>query len=338
MRCLAALPLALLLAAPAWCGNATVETVVAKHILPGFGRLAADAKVLEERARQDCAPESPGLREAYNDAFDAWIRVSHLRFGPTEVGDRAFALAFWPDVRGFTPRTLGTLIAEEDPAVATQEAFAHVSVAGRGFYALEYLLYDDSLSVAGDPAYHCALVEAVARDISATSEAILSDWQERYAALLTTAGAPGNTVYRSEDEALQELYKAIATGLQFTQDTRIGRPLGTFEKSYPSRAEARRSGRSLRHVVLSLEATHELAGLLSEGEPAAWPPLDRAFDNARDKALTLDDPVFAGVAEPQSRLRVEVLYQAFDEIRERYLPELGAALGVAPGFNALDGD
>ncbi len=49
-------------------------------------------------------PGDPVLTEAYHAAFDAWIKTSHLRFGPSEVNDRAFALAFWPDSRGQYPR------------------------------------------------------------------------------------------------------------------------------------------------------------------------------------------------------------------------------------------
>jgi len=33
---------------------------------------------------------------AYHVAFDAWMSVSHLRFGPSEADDRAFAIAFYP--------------------------------------------------------------------------------------------------------------------------------------------------------------------------------------------------------------------------------------------------
>lgn len=333
---LAAWPI-LILATVARADTMVVSTVVDQHILPGFSRLAAFSGLLDEAAQAECTPDSQILRAAYNDAFDAWVAVSHLRFGPTETGERAFALAFWPDPRGSTPKTLGGLITAEDPAVSNPDEFAKVSVAGRGFYAMEYLLYDDTLSAAGTPEYHCALVRAVAHDIARTADGIYADWRDRYAALMKSAGAEGNQTYRSDSEALQELYKALSTGLQFTKDTRLGRPLGTFEKSWPTRAEAWRSARSLRHVILSLEATRTLAMLLSQ-DAEVGDPLNHAFAIAIDRAETLDDPDFSGVAEPQSRLRIEVLQQDIDEIRDRYVPDLGAFLGVAAGFNALDGD
>ena len=87
-------------------------------LLHDMGEALADA------AHYDCAPDSPSLRTAYRDAFDAWICVSHLRFGPSEAGDRVFALALWPDTRG--------LIAQSNPVAGNAAAFAGVSIAARG--------------------------------------------------------------------------------------------------------------------------------------------------------------------------------------------------------------
>ncbi|MEM7075006.1 MAG: imelysin family protein [Pseudomonadota bacterium] len=320
----------------AGCASATtaqdIGALVDQHVLPGYRTLAETTGVLRDAARADCAPDAPDLRQAYHDAFDAWVQVSHLRFGPSEAEDRAFALAFWPDPRGATPKSLATLIADEDPVIDTAEAFATVSVAGRGFYALEFLLYDEGFADRGDAEYRCALIRAVASDIALNSAAILADWDTVYADLVRNAG--DNDTYRTRQEAARQMFTALATGLEFTSAMRVGRPLGTFDRPHPRRAEARRSGRSLRHVVLSLEATQALTHLLSGGDEE----LDAGFDRAIKRARTLDDPVFAGVSDPQGRLRVEALQQNIDVIRQTIAEELGPKLGVAAGFNSLDGD
>ena len=54
--------------------------------------------------------------------------------------------------------------------------------------------------------------------------------------------------------------------------------------------------------------------------------------------MDLDDPSFSGVATPEGRLRVEILRGAVEDIRMSTAVELGAVLGVAAGFNAMDGD
>ncbi|WP_421857913.1 imelysin family protein [Oricola sp.] len=326
----------LLLAGTARAEPPDIAAIVDNHVLPGFRTFADKSQALSAAAEADCAPSAPELRSAYGTAFDAWIAVSHLRFGPTETADRAFSLAFWPDSRGKTPKTLGALIDAADPALTTAEGFSTVSIAARGFYALEFLLYDPAFAERGSADYRCALVRAMAADVARNAADILEDWQANYADLLRHAGA--NDDYRSPEEAAKRLLTALSTGLEFTSDMRLGRPMGTFERPRPKRAEARRSGRSLRHVVLSLEATRDLARLLAAPSPDAAEALEASFGRALKLASQLGDPVFAGVAEPQGRFEVEALKQAVDDVRDAVTTRLGPALGVAAGFNSLDGD
>jgi len=336
MRCLTlAIALIMPLTAQAQDRTPILTDVVEGHILPRYAALSDATVSLAKASATDCTANSPTLRAAYHSGFDSWIAVSHLRFGPSEVDDRAFAMAFWPDTKGFTPKALSGLIADEDTAVNSPEAFAETSIAGRGFFALEQMLYDPRFADQGDPAYRCALIRAITADIYRNSEAMTADWAG-YARALTQPG--GASPYRSQDEALQELYKALITGLEFTGDTRLGRPLGTFDRPRPNRAEARRSERSLRHVELSLIALRDLAARLSSDHRDIAADLDSAFGNAIDRARALDDPAFSGVATPEGRFRVEALQQSINDIRTIAATELGPTLGISAGFNSLDGD
>ncbi|TDK51578.1 imelysin family protein [Antarcticimicrobium luteum] len=324
-----------LIALSAQAGERT-GAILDRHVLPGMRMLAETSTALGRAARADCAADSAALRRAFGAALDAWIAVSHLRFGPAETEARGFALAFWPDTRGMTPKTLRSLIAAEDPVVQTPEGFATVSVAGRGFYALELLLYDPEIAAPGSEAYRCALTRAIAADVAATAADLAADWQEHYAALMRNPGAGGP--YQTDEEVLQEFFKVLTTGLEINADLRLGRPMGQIGKPRPLRAEARRSGRSLRHVVVSLVSLRQLAGLLAGDDTDLSGRMDHAFATALDRADRLDDPVFAGVATPQGRLRAEVLQQAIGAIRTEANEYMGPALGVAAGFNSLDGD
>ncbi|HEY9038410.1 MAG TPA: imelysin family protein [Roseovarius sp.] len=335
---LAALCLALILPVAATAQDAAdiVQQAVRDHIMPGYTALAETGEALAKAARDDCAPDSPSLRGAYHDAFDAWVSVSHLRFGPSEAGDRAFALAFWPDTRGLTPRSLQGLIAEADPVADSAAAYSEASIAARGVYALEFMLYDPDMQALGDPAYRCKLVQAMTADIAALGGEILADWQDGYGDAMRNPGATGP--YRTPEEAVQELFKALTYGLQFTAETRLGRPLGTFDAPHPKRAEAWRSGRPLRNTVLSLEALADLAVILAQSDPVLAETLQGAFRAALTDVAALDDPLLAGVADPQARLRVESLQQSVGRIREIIQTDLAPRLGVASGFNAMDGD
>jgi len=332
------LAFALLLPIPAVAGDMAgiSRDAVEQHIMPRYAVLDDTSQALAKAASQTCDVAAPALTDAYDAAFDAWIAASHLRFGPSEAGDRAFALAFWPDTRGITPRTLRTLIADADPVAASAEAYADVSIAARGFYALEMMLYDAEIQALGTPEYRCALMQVMAADIANLASAIRADWQGGYAEKLAQPGADGP--YRGEAEASQELFKALTYGLEFTSDTRLGRPLGTFDQPRPKRAEAWQSGRSLRNVALSLASLGDLAAILAQGDPGLQTRLQDAFSTALAEAKTLDDPVFAGVAMPASRIRVEALQQSIDSVRDIVRDDLGPSLGVASGFNAMDGD
>lgn len=329
---LLALAAALTLALPAFADD-RLASVVDGHILPRFETLDTTAAALSAAARADCAPDT--LKDAYNAAFDAWISVSHLRFGPMEDGDGAFALAYWPDPRGATPDALRKMILAEDPAVQDPAGFAQVSVAGRGLYALEYLLYDDEFRTLGTAPYRCDLIRAVATDIATNAATVRAAWEGGFAAALKDAG--NNDRFRTYGEAMQPLVQAILGGLGQTAEVRLERPMGTFDEPRPTRAEVRRSGRSLRHVVLSLESTRDLAARIAPPGPVAE-ATDAAFARALKVAEGLKDPTLAGVADPQGRLRVEVLLNAVKAVIDTVNTRLGPALEVTPGFNAADGD
>ena len=210
----------------------------------------------------------------------------------------------------------------EDPA-----AFTEVSVAAQGLFSLERMLYD----APGDGEYACALTRAIALELARNAAELAEAWVD-YAPALTQ---PGNERFRNAEEAQRAVYTALSSGLEFLKDQRLGRPLGTFDRPRPTRAEARRSGRSLRNVTLTLEALRDLARAFSDGP---IPETEAAFEKALKRANALGDPILAGVAEPAGRIRVEALQQEVGDIQVAVTEEIGAPLGISAGFNSLDGD
>ncbi|MCY1126003.1 imelysin family protein [Frigidibacter sp. RF13] len=315
---------AIFLATPAL---ADYREVVEGHILPGYAAFAAATDDLAEKAGESCDAEA--LKPAYQAAFDAWMAVSHLHLGPADEKGRALAIAFWPDPKGLGAKAQRGLLTG-DPAALAPEAFADQSVAARGLMGLERLPYPDE-PPAADP---CALIRATAGDLARMAGEIEAEWRDGYADLMLSPGAAGNASYLTEQEVRQALFTQLATALEFLADTRLGRPLGTFDRPRPERAEARASGRSLANVRAELAALRDLTARLA---PEAADTL-AAFDRAIGLADKLDDPVFAAVADPQGRLKVEILQGAVKTARDTAVAELGKDLGVSIGFNAADGD
>lgn len=305
-----------------------------EHILPNFQNLAARSQDLEIAAGADCVVTSEPLRAAYHAAFDAWISASHLRFGPTETDNRAFALTYWPDPKGFTPKILTRLIADEDPIVDDPTQFVEVSIAGRGFYALDAVMFDERY--AGNPEYICRLIQAITQDISDIADGMLAEWENEYSDYILTAGSDENPIYFTQDEAMQDLLASIVTGLEFIKDKRIARPLGTFERPRPNRADARRSGRAQRNIVLSLEAIKDLTNIVMAELGGMLPDeVNATLDLAIRQANTIENPAEITIS---TRFALESLQSSVSSAHLFIVSELQPALGVVAGFNALDGD
>lgn len=317
--------LAVLSLATALPARADVATVLDRLILPGTRAFAATTSALADAAAADCTPAT--LLPPYNAAFDAWMAIAHLRIGPGEAA--APTIAFWPDPRGATPKALAHLA--QDPAARLDDptAFAQTSAAARGLLAL------DALLAAPPPGDACGLTRAVARDLAAQADALDTAWRDSFAATLRSAGQPGNATYLSAAEAARALYTQMQTGLAFVADARLGRPLDTFDRPRPARAEAWRTARSLPNITGSLIALRDLARTLA---PGPIPKTEAAFDAALAAAARIADPGLQDITDPQAWLRADILRQRVQAIGPLAESEIAAPLGLRAGFNALDGD
>lgn len=327
-----------LLALTAGAGVADVRDVVERQILPGFAGFDSAAQSLAKAATADCSAQN--LQAPWNAAFDAWLKVQHYHIGPSEAGGRALTIAYWPDPKNLGARQMAAMLKAQDPAIATPEGMAQVSIAARGLYGIERILYGETYAQ-GD--YACDLVRAMSADLAATSAGLSQDWVA-YAPELLTAGEAGNTTYHSVSEARQALFTQLLVGIEFNEGTRLGRPLGSFDAPHPERAEALLAHRAQRNLTLSTAALGELAQDLAETEaqPDAAPdvvPVTRAaFERVATLLEKLDDPDFAGVADPSGRLKIEILQQAVIAAGDAAEAEIGKAFGVSAGFNSADGD
>ncbi|MDB2407780.1 imelysin family protein [Jannaschia sp.] len=300
--------------------QADVDAALDAHILPGVDRFANASAALAETK---CTPDA--LRPAFTEATLAWAAIAHLNFGPAETGGRARIILFWPEERNATARGL-RLLQGQGPEAWTPDMIARASAAARGLAGLERLIWEAD----GEP---CALTRALSNDLASTATAIRDEWTDGFANLMRTAGDAGNSRFLGEDEVLGVLFTALLTGLEFTADGRLGRPMGTFDDPRPGRAQFYRSDLSVPIVVSSLTALRDLAGTLGEA-PRTQASLTRVIE----RAVALDDPGLQGVSDPTGRFRVEALQTAVREARTIAAEELGTLLNVSVGFNSGDGD
>ncbi|MGR3781978.1 MAG: imelysin family protein [Albimonas sp.] len=312
------------------------ETALETQVLPGHKRFASATAALAEAA-QGCARPAV-LRAAYHRAFDDWMAISHLRFGPAEAEGRALAIEFWPDPRGFVRRAVDGLLEAEDPAVDDPDAFREVSVAARGLMAIERLVFDaDRPDVTRG--YPCRLLGAIAADLARTAEALHVDWRDSHAPDMRRAAKGEGAIYRSVEEPPRAFYTALMGGARMTVEKRLGEPLGTYQRAWPRKAEAWRSARSLRNVELSLQALQALAECFAPALDAEALKSQRAgWERAVQLARRAPSPLHEAVEDPGRRFAIESVQSAAETARERFEHLAGPAVGVSPGFNALDGD
>ena len=312
------------------------ELALEKQVLPGHKRFAIATAALAEAA-EGCARPSV-LRAAYHRAFDDWMGISHLRFGPAEAEGRALAIEFWPDPRGFVRRAVEGLLADEDPVVDDPEGFREVSVAARGLMAIERLIFE-----AGAPdvtkGYPCRLLAAIAGDLARTAQALQVDWRDSHAPDMRRAARGEGAIYRSVEEPPRAFYTALMGGARMTLEKRLGEPLGTWERSWPRKAEAWRSARSLRNVELSLQALSQLAECFAPAlEAKALKDQRSGWERALQMTRRAPAPLDQAVEVPGRRFAIEAVQSSVATARERFEHLAAPAVGISPGFNALDGD
>jgi len=313
---LAILALLVLLAAPA---RSDEVRAVDEVILPGISAFERAAQELADTALADC--RTAAVLPAYHAARDAWGRIGDFRLGPTEQA--ALTIAFWPDDRASGLRAL-----RSRPTYA-----AALPASARGFAGLDLMLGEAELAYRPDES-GCTLVVSLATDLSSQAKALERAWAD-HAQLLRAPGEAGNLTYLDKVEVRRALYTQVLTALEFTRVQRIARPLGASGQPRPARAEAWRSGRSLPNVLAASRAAHQLGAALVE---SPTPKMDRALEEIEIAAATSRDHGFQDIADPQARLRLEILGQHVDALKQAVETEVGDALGIRSGFNALDGD
>ena len=94
---------------------ADVQRAIETHILPGHTALAQATDALASYAAENCAPDA--VRPPFHAAYDAWISISHIQFGPIEDQALTLQMSFWPDPKDSTGKALGRLVAAQDPIV-----------------------------------------------------------------------------------------------------------------------------------------------------------------------------------------------------------------------------
>jgi hypothetical protein len=329
-----------------------------RYVLPRAEALARVTATLSDSIVRFCrARAGRALDDAvarFDAAFDAWVRVRHLAFGPLEFFLRANRFQYAPDPGHRVARDLDALIARRDESSLEPKAFHDGSVTLQGFPALEILFYDPKARIAlrrpdaeGD--FRCRVAQSIARNLSEMAAGVVADWRggdaEPFLKVMTNP-QPGNAYYQTHREVTLQFFRNLYGGLDLLADVKLAPVLGPSpSKARPELEESLASGRSLAHIVSALESLEALyaaglEGLLraSANDPDLAPLLRRAFRMTIATAWGIDVPLARAVTDPAARGRVEKLLLQIRALKQLVAQRLSAATGLVVGFNALDGD
>ena len=321
------------------------------HAVPRYERLATATDSFAVASQAFCSGSGDAgrasLHAAFHDAMDAWMDAQHLRFGPVESFNRAYRFYFWPQARAKVVDAVAELVAagDEDERLARID---RANVAVQGLLAAEVLLHDArylGADVAG-----CGLLSAAAANMRTMAAEILADWREGdapFAGLMATPG-PDNPQFEDHAAVTLTFFQSLHDGLQLIHDVNLKPVIGESVAAVrPVLAESRLSGRSQRNIVVTMEALQALylgddsAGL-GDLAVAADPKLDRLMRKALRLTLataqSIDGPIEHAAADPALRPPVEKLAKQVRALRQIVRDRMAPALGLAVGFNALDGD
>lgn len=349
-------------APPVHAGEAAYARVTASiahgHAIPRYRALSKAAAGFAAAATGFCGSAPPrdpaAVRAAFHAALDRWMAVEHIHHGPVEFYMRNFRLYFWPDRRSRGARQLRMLLQGRDRAVLAPGKFASASVAVQGFPAAARILFGKDTArklVSGaDGDYPCSLLAAIGRNIADIAAGMASNWTDGPDAFLNELRRAGgaDTRFASHKEAAAAFVKGMYTALQTMTDLKLDRVLGkSIGAARPHRAESWRSGRSLRNLIVNLEALQALyQGENGEGLRNLLGPADAALDAAMSKAFrqalatarAIRHPLAQAVTDPAARPAVERLAKEIRALKDLVSDRLVPAFGTPLGFNARDGD
>ena len=259
----------------------------------------------------------------------AWRRLEAAGAGPAAVPETAARIYFWPDKHGTANRQLAAALRDQPPGLETAAGLAGQSAGLQSLAALEQLLYGD----APTSPFACRFGLAIAGFQAQLAAQMAADF--------THDATPGTTF------AL-----AMFTGMRTTLDTVIQldleRPFGTdLATARGERARAWRGDLSLPLIGAALDTVARVytapdgfsTQIQASVELSALDAMLReGLQAARTGVTEIKEPLQVAVSDPAARPQVQRLLDELHTVRRLLAERLAPALGLAAGFNALDGD
>jgi len=319
------------------------QAIIDGQIVPAHDRFVAATEVLETALDAYCdgaVGDLDGVIAAYHGAYDGWMAVSWINFGPETLFMRPVRVHFWPDTRNALGRQLGELLNAPRDDLLDAATLGETSVALQGLPALERLIFEVEDFAPGG--YACALSRSIGENLHTIAQDLARAWtdpEERQLSLPT-----GQDLTNAVFQAVYEHFEMILF-------RKLAPALGdSAEAARPRLAENWRSERALDNIVINFRA---ILGVFENGDGLGFADVVRSPVGARSLADSMvnglrdaieEAEALSGytiaelVSDPELRERLIAMGAGANRVRRLWADAVGPALNLNLGFNAQDGD
>lgn len=318
-------------------------------IVPQYASLQTTSTDLAQTLTQYCdatatAPTLAQVQQQWLNTMDAWQTVQPIQFGPVRDKNLGWEMQFWPDKKNLTAKKVQQLLNSQD--ALDEPRLQKASVVVRGLPAIEYLLFDETLSATTQAPRQCQLLRLTADHIQATSAQLRQGWSDDYQHTLLNPG-PDNAQFPEALQAVAVVIDSYMTQLEQIKDRKLAQPLGIKTSKQRLNAYQLESWRSQHSRANVRNNISSIATLMNEGG---------FYDYlvARDQQ-TLADDIQSSIAQTLSAINasdtslfielsnadstnLQAMHDQLTGLLALFKTQLPAALNIQLGFNNNDGD
>ena len=263
------------------------DAVIRHQIAAGSAEFAAAANDLVEAISAYCATGADAdlatAHTVFHAAYDRWMAIGWVNFGPQTLLMRSVRVHFWPDSRNALGRQLAGVLTSPRPDLLEPPVLGRASVALQGLPALERLLFE--ATPVADDAYACDLAVAVAGNVQGIAADLSASWadDDQLASVLPAGAA-----------LAANLFQSIHDQLELIVARKVAPVLGeTAADARPRLAENWRSGRAMRNIAVNLAA---VLGVVQNGDATGFADVLRESAGRPDAAAAVSDALEEAVA------------------------------------------
>ncbi len=318
-------------------------------ILPHYGELVTRTAALGMAVDALCAGPSEArladARQAWMDAREPWEEAEVFTFGPL----LDFPLRLLPLIEFRPTRVEAVAEIIDGDQVLSLEEVRLFGAPGRGFPALEVLLFTTAVTDFVADERRCQYSSVVAADLQANAQRLLQAWAptgDDYRGQLVNAGA-GSEAFPSLQEAVAKVVNRMWQHVEKIREIELGKPVGLDGGPVSEDGvESRLSGRSLVDVTDTLAGiamVYEGVGdglglrdlLLAEGKN--FDEEFRARMSAGVAAVeAIGPPLTSAIVERPQAVRDAV--DALADLQRLIQVDFMGSLSLSLTFNDSDGD